>query len=133
MPHLTIEYSSNLDGRADIDALCRATLKAILSMPVFEVGAARVRAVRCEHYAIADQLPQNAFVHMDFRIGAGRSQEEKNRAGEAIFAAAKEALAPLFATPHFALSLEIRELDPDLSWKKNAMHARLRNHSEGSR
>jgi 5-carboxymethyl-2-hydroxymuconate isomerase len=133
VPHLTIEYSSNLDGRADIDALCRETLKAILSMPVFEVGAARVRAVRCEHYAVADQLPQNGFVHMSFRIGPGRTQEEKKRAGDAIFAAARNLLAPLFETPHFALSLEIRELDPDLSWKKNAMHARLRNHPEGSR
>ena len=37
-----------------------------------------------------------------------------------------EYLAPLFETPHFALSLEIREIDPALSWKKNAIHPRLR-------
>ena len=42
------------------------------------------------------------------------------------FAAAEGALAPLFGSPHFALSLEIREIDPELSWKRNAMHARLR-------
>jgi 5-carboxymethyl-2-hydroxymuconate isomerase len=35
-------------------------------------------------------------------------------------------LAALFATPHFALSLEIREIDPELSWKRNAIHPRLR-------
>ncbi|TGU68353.1 5-carboxymethyl-2-hydroxymuconate isomerase, partial [Mesorhizobium sp. M1C.F.Ca.ET.144.01.1.1] len=35
-------------------------------------------------------------------------------------------LSSLFATPHFALSLEIREIDAELSWKKNAIHPRLR-------
>ncbi|CCE99686.1 5-carboxymethyl-2-hydroxymuconate Delta-isomerase [Sinorhizobium fredii] len=126
MPHLTVEYSANLDGRADIGALCDGLMKAVLSTRLFEIGAVRVRAVRCEDYAIADQLPENAFVDLNFRIGIGRSPEEKKRAGEAIFAAASETLAPLFETPHFALSLEIREIDPDLSWKKNAIHPRLR-------
>jgi 5-carboxymethyl-2-hydroxymuconate isomerase len=32
----------------------------------------------------------------------------------------------LFETPHFALSLEVREIDPALSWKKNSIHLRLR-------
>ncbi|MBI4046145.1 MAG: 5-carboxymethyl-2-hydroxymuconate isomerase, partial [Devosia nanyangense] len=42
------------------------------------------------------------------------------------FKAVGDYLAPLFDTPHFALSLEIREIHPDLSWKKNAIHPRLR-------
>ncbi|ASY66108.1 5-carboxymethyl-2-hydroxymuconate delta-isomerase (plasmid) [Sinorhizobium sojae CCBAU 05684] len=126
MPHLTVEYSANLDGRADIGALCHALLRAVLSTGLFETGAVRVRAVRCEHYAIADALAENAFVDLNFRIGRGRSPEEKKRTGEAVFVAASSVLAPLFETPHFALSLEIREIDPDLSWKKNAIHSRLR-------
>lgn len=130
MPHLTIEYSSNLEERADLDAICRAALKAIVATPVFEVGAARVRAIRCDHYAIADQSPENAFVHMTLRIGAGRTPEEKKGAGDLIFGAVTEALGPFLERPHFGLSLEIREIDPDLSWKRNTMHARLRNAAE---
>ncbi len=126
MPHLTIEYSANLDGRADLDALCAALLQTVLETGLFEVGAVRVRALRADHYAIADRLPENAFVDLSFRIGKGRSADEKKRAGEAIFATASSLLAPLFETPHFALSLEIREIDAELSWKKNAIHPRLR-------
>ncbi len=126
MPHLTIEYSANLDGRADLDALCIALLETVLETGLFEVGAVRVRALRADHYAIADRLPENAFVDLSFRIGKGRSADEKKRAGEAIFATASSLLAPLFETPHFALSLEIREIDAELSWKKNAIHPRLR-------
>lgn len=126
MPHLAIEYSANLEQRADLDALCRAVHGAILESGLFEVGAVRVRAFPARHFAIADLKPENAFVDMSFRIGKGRGTDDKKRAGDAIFAAASKVLAPFFASPHFALSLEIREIDAELSWKTNAMHARLR-------
>lgn len=126
MPHLSIEYSANLEETADIAALCRAAHKAVLDSGLFEVGAVRVRAFAATHSAIADLLGENGFVDMSLRIGRGRSMAEKKQVGEAIFAAAGEILGDLFKTPHFALSLEIREIDGDLSWKKNAMHARLR-------
>jgi 5-carboxymethyl-2-hydroxymuconate isomerase len=131
MPHFVFEYSSNLDGQVDFDALCGRVLDAILESGLFEVGAVRVRAVRCEAYAIADRLPENAFIDMSFRIGVGRSIDDRKRLGERIFAVVTEQLSKLFATPHFALTLEIREIDPDLSWKKNAIHPRLRS-STGS-
>lgn len=127
MPHLTIEYSANVDGRTDIGALCVELLRAALETGLFEVGAVRVRALRCEDYAIADRMPENAFVDMSLRMGEGRGREAQKEAGEAIFAAAQKFLAPLFQTPHFALSFEIRPIDAELSWKRNAMHPRLRN------
>lgn len=126
MPHLTVEYSANLEARADLDALCDTLLEAVLETGLFEVGAVRVRALRADHYAIADRHPENGFIDLNFRIGAGRSADDKKRTGEALFAAASAALAPLFETPHFALSLEIREIDAEMSWKKNAIHPRLR-------
>ena len=126
MPHLSIEYSANLDARIDMSALCAIASEAILATGLFEPGAVRVRAFGAEAYAVADRLPENAFIDMSFRIGRGRSGEERKRAGEAIFAAVSDHLAGLFATPHFALSLEVREIDPDFSWKKNAIHPRLR-------
>ena len=126
MPHFSIEYSANLDERVDMQALCALISRTVLETGLFEVGAVRVRAFRAEAYSIADALPENGFIDMSFRIGQGRTDAEKRRTGEAIFKAVGDYLAPLFDTPHFALSLEIREIDPDLSWKKNAIHPRLR-------
>ena len=126
MPHLTVEHSANLEGLTDLDALCRALHAAMMKSGLFELGAVRVRALRADHYAVADLLPQNAFAHLTLRIGAGRSLADRKRAGEVIFAAATDVLAALFATPHFALTFEMVEIDPDLSWKKNAIHPRLR-------
>jgi 5-carboxymethyl-2-hydroxymuconate isomerase len=126
MPHLTIDYSRNLSDKADIPGLCRSLHAAILASGLFEFGAVRVRAIAADHAVVADDLPENAYLDMVFRIGEGRSLEQKKRAGDMIYAAAERHLAPLFATPHFALSFEIREIDGGLSWKTNAIHPRLR-------
>lgn len=127
MPHMSIEYSANLEGQIDLADFCRVVSREIQSTGLFETGAVRVRAFRAEAYAVADLLPENGFIDMNFRIGRGRTAEEKRKAGEAIFAAASTYLAKLFDTPHFALSLEIREIDSELNWKKNAIHPRLRD------
>ena len=126
MPHLTIEYSANLDAAGDIAGLCRVLHAAILDSGLFELGAVRVRALRCMDYAIADLLDLNAFADLRLRIGAGRSSADMARAGEAVFAAACAHFAPLFEAPHFALTLDVAQNDPVLSWKKNAIHPRLR-------
>lgn len=126
LPHLTIEYSANMDARVDMGGLCELVHSTLLDTGSFEIGAIRVRAIRCQYYAVGDRLPENGFIDMSLRMGAGRSQADRKRAGEAVFSAVAERLSELFGTRDFALSLEVREIDPELSWRENAMHARLR-------
>ena len=113
-----------------MQALCAAAMEAVLSTGVFEEGAVRVRALRADHYVVADGHPENAFLDLSMRIGAGRAQEIKQAVGQAVAGAVCAFCAPLFDAPHFAFSFEIREIDPELSWKKNAIHPRLRNGRE---
>ena len=70
MPHFTIEYSANLDAAIGIHALCETVRDAALETGVFETGAVRVRAVRCDAYAVADLLPENGFADLSLRMGA---------------------------------------------------------------
>jgi 5-carboxymethyl-2-hydroxymuconate isomerase len=127
MPHFRIEYSANLSAKMDMAEFCAVMHKSIVDTGLFELGAVRVRAFRADHYAIADQLDDNGFLDMQFAVGQGRSADDLKKAGDAIFKTACEHLAHLFETPHFALSFSITEINGNLSWKKNAMHARLRN------
>ena len=126
MPHFTIEYSANLDGVVDMTALCREVLKTALASGVFETGAVRVRAIRCDACAIADGALDNSFIDMSLRLAAGRDLATRKSLGEQVFEAMTQFLALQFPTQHFALSFEIREIDPQLSWKKNSIHERLR-------
>jgi 5-carboxymethyl-2-hydroxymuconate isomerase len=125
MPHLTFEYSANIEHRIDLQALCRVARAAALASAVFREGTLKVRALRADAYSIGDDLAENAFLDLTLRMEAGRSREQRMKLGEGIFAAVAEFCAPLFETPHFALTFEIREIDPALSWKKNVMHQRL--------
>ena len=126
MPHFTFDYSANLEQMVDVQALAELIHHTMMNTGMFELGAVRVRGFRTDHYAVADLLEENGFIDMSLRIGKGRSEADKKLVGEAIFAAASSFLSELFDTPHFMLSLEIREIDADLSWKKNAIHPRLR-------
>jgi len=126
MPHFTIEYSANLDGAVDMPAFCEEIRRAALSTGAFETGAVRVRAIRCRDYAIADGDPLNSFIDVSLRIGAGRDLPTKKHIGDRVFAAMQVFLAPLFAGKHFAVSFEVREIDPELSYKQNSIHERLR-------
>lgn len=126
MPHFTLEYSANLDGKTDISGLCKEILKTALATGVFEIGAVRVRAIRCEHYAIADDIPENGFIDVSLRMAEGRDLKLRQKVGEAVFAAMTTYLAPLSETKNFALSFEVREINAALSYKKNAIHSRLR-------
>jgi 5-carboxymethyl-2-hydroxymuconate isomerase len=126
MPHFTLEYSANLDDLVDIRGLTREILKAAIATNVFETGAIRVRAIRCDDYAIADEHPDNGFIDLSLRLAAGRDLTKRKAIGDAVFAAMTAFLAPQFETGHFALSFEVREIDPELSYKKNAIHDRLR-------
>lgn len=126
MPHFTIEYSANLEQRLDVAKFCEELRQTALETGIFETGAVRVRAIRCEHYAIADADPENAFLDVSLRIGSGRDLETRQRVGDRIFQAMAALLYPLFEGRHFALSFEIREIDPQLSYRKNSIHERLR-------
>jgi 5-carboxymethyl-2-hydroxymuconate isomerase len=122
MPHLTLEYSANLEPELDVPAMVRAVHEAALGTGVFPIGGVRTRAVRREHYRIADGHPDNRFVHLDVKIAAGRPLERRKSAGDAIFKALIGALAPLFERYPLGISMEIMEINPDTSWKQNNLH-----------
>lgn len=126
MPHLTVEYSTNLDASSDMTALCASLHATMMASGLFELGAVRVRARPCPHYAVADMLAENAFADMILRIGTGRGAADKKAIGQALMRTAEAHFAPLLAHPHFALTLEIQEISQDFSWRTNAIHPRLR-------
>jgi len=127
MPHLVIQHSANLDALTDMQALCEVLNTVMIETGLFPKGGIRVRAIASKAYSIADGHPENGFADLILRMGAGRTLADKKRAGEAILQAARAHFSTLLAQPHFALSLEIVEIDPDLSWKVNSIHDRLKN------
>ena len=125
MAHLTMDYSPGLDARVDMTAVARAGHAAMLEAGIFPIAGIRVRLHRADLAIVADGLAENDFLAMTLSVGAGRTTEALKAAGDQIFDAVRNALSGPLSSPHFALSLEIRVINPDLSWKDTPIHARL--------
>ena len=128
MPHFTIEYSANLDREVDMAKLVEMVRKAAVETRIFPLGGIRVRAVRCEHFAIGDGNPDFAFLDMLLRLGEGRDLKSRKEAGEHIFRALSAHLDPVFAKRKFALSFDMQINDKETSWKRNNIHEALKDH-----
>ena len=126
MPHFTIEYSANLDKRVDMAEVVELVRKTAVETGIFPLGGIRVRAIKCEHYAIGDGNPQLAFLSMVLRLGEGRDLATRKKAGEHIFRALSAYLDPVFANSKFALSFDMQINDKETSWKRNNIHDALK-------
>jgi len=127
MAHLTYEYTANLSAEGDIPGLLRRSNQALIAQTgVFPIGGIRSRAIRLEDWCMADGEADYAFVHGTLKIGAGRSQADKQATGDALFAVIKAHFAGLYARRYLALSLEMHEFDEAGTWKHNNVHARFR-------
>ena len=126
MPHFTLEYSANLDGRVDMAKVVEVVRKAAVETGIFPLGGIRVRAVKCEHYAIADGRPDLGFLDMVLRLGEGRDLATRKTAGEHIFKALSAYFDPVFTQGKFALSFDMQINDRETSWKRNNIHEALK-------
>jgi 5-carboxymethyl-2-hydroxymuconate isomerase len=126
MPHFTIEYSANLDAQVDMGKVVELVRKAAVETGIFPLGGIRVRAVKCEHYAIADGQKTLGFLDMVLRLGEGRDLATRKQAGEHIFKALSAYLDPIFANSKFALSFDMQINDKETSWKRNNIHEALK-------
>ena len=126
MPHFQIEYSANIEDLVDISALCDVIRAAAAKVQTFPLAGIRVRAVRVEHFAIADGNPKHGFIDLSIRLREGRPDDVKLDAITAIFAALKEFTAEAMETRSIALSTEMRDIDNVFS----AKFGNIRDHIE---
>ena len=125
MPHLMIDYSANVEPDVDIGGLCNTLRGVAASIDAFPLAGVKVRAVRVDHYAIADGNPEHGFIDISVRIREGRDIQAKQNAAQKIFDAANEFVADVMQNRSLALSLELRDIDAALSPKSGSIRKYL--------
>lgn len=128
MPHFHVDYSTNLEERLSIADLLVAIRDAAMETGIFPLAGIRVRATACDHWVIADGNPDHAFLDISVRLRAGRPDEAKKRATRDIFSAVETFCAEAMANSSLMLSLEMRDIDPELSPKASS----IRNYLPGA-
>lgn len=125
MPHVTVEYSSNIAEHHDIDALVVAVHEAALAHGLPPADGHRTRAAERAHYAIADQDPDHGFVAIHCRIGPGRDAEAKQSFITQLLDAAEAQLGSEASPLAIMWSIELTEIDPDFRINRNYVRTRL--------
>ena len=116
MPHISVDYSPNMEERVNIAALCDVLRLAAIETGILPMPGIRVRAFCANHVR---------FIDISLRLRGGRPDDAKRAATAHIFAAAKDFLAPAMTTHSIALSFEMRDIDPDLSPKTGTIRDHL--------
>jgi 5-carboxymethyl-2-hydroxymuconate isomerase len=115
MPHCVILYTPNVDAKSDMSALCRALADTMLTIldeggkQVFPTGGTRVLAYPAAHHAVADGKRDYAFVYINVRMGSGRSDAVKKKAGDTLLDAVQRHFAPVFDKELIGITLQIDE------------------------
>lgn len=137
MPHLVILYTGQLDQEVNMTSLCRQLADAMLTVKdesgkqVFPTGGTRVLAYPAPHYAVADGGAAGiaaggdgdyAFVYLNLRMGRGRTEATQKLAGETLLAVAKAFFAPLMATKHMGVTLQIDVGQEVFDAKHSSLH-----------
>lgn len=120
MPHVIVEYTSNLDNSMDVQGLLNALHQAMIDTGHAPIPGLRTRAVRREHYCVADCAPDTAFVHIIVRMREGRPKEVYQKVGEALMAAAEKALEKTLQKHPMQLALEMHEIT-ELTFRRDTI------------
>jgi 5-carboxymethyl-2-hydroxymuconate isomerase len=125
MPHFIVEYSANIENRVDMSQLCELIRATAVKIDALPMPGIRVRAIKVDHYAIADGNPEHAYIDVSVRLRGGRSMEVRKAATHTLFEAIKTFLEPVMAGSSLALSFEMRDIDPELSPKCGSIREHL--------
>ena len=132
MPHCVILYTPNLDLKTDLTALCRKLADCMIGQldengkQVFPTGGTRVLAFPSAHFAVADggsaglaaaagknwtqkDAADYAFIYLNIRMAAGRSEAVKKKAGDELTAITKAHFADSMRKSPLGITLQIDE------------------------
>jgi len=108
MPHLTLEYTDNLEF--DEQPLLARLHSELVATGAINLKGLKSRAVRRSEYRIADGNPEYAFVHVNLLIREGRPLEVQKDMSQRVLDALKETFGERFEDSYLSLSVDIKEM-----------------------
>lgn len=129
MPHAWIECSANIADEPETRKLKQLVYDAALQTGIFPLGGVRVRFQVITDYIVGDGDPENSFVHIVLRIGAGRDLATRKAAADRVFEEVCALLKPLHDRRPLAVAFEVQEMSAELNYKFNNLHDYIKQRS----
>jgi 5-carboxymethyl-2-hydroxymuconate isomerase len=108
MPHLTLEYTDNLEF--DAQPLLARLHSELVATGAINLKGLKSRVIRHSEYRIADGNPEYAFVHVNLLIREGRPLEVQKDMSQRMLDVLKETFGERFEKGYLSLSVDIKEM-----------------------
>ena len=108
MPHLTLEYSDNLE--VDVQPLLARLHEEVVATGAINLKGIKSRAIKHTQYRVADGDPEYGFVHVSLLIREGRPVEIQKEATRRVMTVLKEMFGHRFEKEYLSLSVDIKEM-----------------------
>jgi len=108
MPHLTVEYTDNLNF--DVQRLFARLHDELVATGAVNLKGIKSRAIRHTEYRIADGNPGYGFVHLNILLRTGRPLETQQEVAQRAMAVLEETFGHYFEQGYLSLSIDIKEM-----------------------
>jgi len=108
MPHLTLEYSDNIE--VDVQPLLARLHEEVVATGAINLKGIKSRAIKHTQYRVADGDPDYAFVHVGLLIREGRPIEVQKEATQRVMRVLKETFGSQFENGYLSLSVDLKEM-----------------------
>lgn len=82
MPHLTLEYSANVDRTSNLTELFSRLHTVLMETGGIELENCKSRSYKVDDFLVGSGRKSGGFVHLDIRFLEGRSFEIKRKIGQ---------------------------------------------------
>lgn len=120
MPHVILEYTSNIDREIDTESILGRLFESLASIAGIAIDNCKGRVIAREHFRVGTGGEQKAFVHCCIRVLAGRSKELKGELGKAALTVLKECFLQAASALDLQITVEIQDIERDAYFKAPA-------------
>ena len=120
MPHLTLEYSTNLAGRLDFQALFSELHQVLAGVSSFKIQDFKSRGYPASAFFIGKGNANQSFINLDIATFGGKSTEERKLLTETALRVLSAYFRDTLTSTSCDISVQVTELE-------RAVFSRLRS------
>lgn len=117
MPHLTLEYTANIQQEMDSAELFAGLHQILATTGGTSIENCKSRAIRLENFHISRGAASDAFVHLEIHFMGGRSPEVQHAIGEQSLAWLTSYFTPCIDRLATQITVEITEIQKPAYFK----------------
>jgi len=119
MPHLVLEYTSNITPQIPFKAVFAALHILLQDIAQADIDSCKSRAEKRDEYHIGSGSPNQAFVHLEISMLAGRTELAKKQLGQAALTVLEQHFHDEAKKLALQITVKITDMPTELYFKSS--------------